>query len=85
MGETEVPQPPFVINPQGYPSEDSVREALKVCGIGQLAELDAAYAGKREKLVPLIANNCLAEHLSRNWPKGFIMAAVGAVTEAQSQ
>jgi hypothetical protein len=84
MGNEAIPaQPPFVADDNGYPTEESVRAALQVCRIDVLADLDAVYADKRDKLVPLIAQNCLVEHLSRNWPKGFIGAAMGAVQEAQ--
>jgi len=73
---------PFVPDERGYPTEASVRTALDDCQIGVLADTEAFYRGKRDRLAPLMAQNCLAKHLGKDYPKAFTAISIAAVTAA---
>ena len=77
-------KPPFVDNGSGFPEPDSVKQALNMYNLDKLANLTVSYRGQEGSMVDLIAR-CRIEHLTQDWPRGFIAQVIGAAAEAARQ
>jgi len=83
----EVGQHPFLnVNggSEGFPTPDSVLTALEMFNLGALADVPVEYADQKGTMVELITQ-CRIEHLTRNWPKGFIGQVMGIAAQSVGQ
>lgn len=78
------PEHPFVDSGEGFPTAESVREALIVCKLGALADVQVNYRGKSGSMVDLLTQ-CRIEHLLDNWPMGFASEVYGSAAQAAQQ
>jgi hypothetical protein len=72
---------PFVDDGEGYPTEDSVREALDMFRLGPLADVQVAFRGQDGSMTELITQ-CRIERLVEDWPRGFVGQVVGIASQA---
>lgn len=84
MTETQLPEHPFIDNGEGFPTPDSVRTALGMFSLDELADIPIRFKGEEGSMIDLVAQ-CQIEHLTRNWPKGFIAQVIGSATQAAQQ
>lgn len=80
MAETMQLDPPFDDDGNGYPTPESVREALALFKMDNLAGVPVSFRGEEGTVQELISR-CRIEHLTQNWPKGFIGQVVGIVSQ----
>ena len=72
---------PFIDNGKGFPTGESVRKALDDYKLGVLADTAITFRGEKGSVADLIAQ-CKIEHLTQDWPKGFISKVIGAAAQA---
>jgi hypothetical protein len=72
---------PFIDNGEGFPTPDSVRQALGMFSLSPLADIAVNFRGQEGSMVDLVAQ-CQIGHLTENWPKGFIAQVIGAASQA---
>ena len=72
---------PFIDNGEGFPTPDSVRDALRMFSMDRLADIPANYMGQEGSMVELITR-CRIERLTENWPKDFIAQVIGSAAQA---
>lgn len=75
---------PFVDNGEGYPTSNSVREALDMFDLGALADVPVHFRGQDGTMVDLVTQ-CRINRLVEDWPKGFIGQVVGGAAQAGQQ
>jgi hypothetical protein len=76
--------PPFVDKGDGFPTPESVQEALEMFNLGVLAEVRINHMGQEGTTVELISQ-CRIKHLVSNWPKDFIAQVSVAVKLANQK
>jgi hypothetical protein len=74
------PEIPFVDNGSGYPTLESVNNALDVFGLSSVKDVDTSFRGE-EGNVPELITKCKIEHLTKDWPKMFMSYLVAIVSE----
>ena len=72
---------PFIDNGLGYPTQESVRDALGAVSMGALADVPVQFRGEKGSMVDVIAK-CPIEHLVDGWPKNFVARVIGVATQA---
>lgn len=75
---------PFIDNGEGFPTPDSVRQALGMFSLDRLADIPVNYRGQEGSMIDLIAK-CRIDRLTENWPKDFIAQVVGSASQAGRQ
>lgn len=82
MPETD---PPFIDNGEGFPTPDSVREALGMFRLDSLSDITVrSHTGEEGTMVDLITD-CRIKRLVENWPKDFIAHVMGAASQASQE
>lgn len=72
---------PFVDSGNGFPTPESVRTALGMFSLDQLADKPVQYRGHQGSMVDLITH-CRIARLTENWPNGFITQVIGSASQA---
>jgi hypothetical protein len=75
---------PFIDDGNGFPTPDSVRTALDLFKLDRLADVPISFRGEDGSMVDLVSH-CRIEHLTENWPKGFIGQVIGIASQAGQQ